>query len=189
MKRPIPSFACLVLTVGCLCLPTLGRAQNDALPSQAAAPDLGPVIERLDQVVAGLTKVAASLAKLQKASNANAKERSLENATKQLGDLNAAVESLAGQLSSQAKVAGHQAAAAAETAKLLEKLVALQQAGANQASQSAPKVQWEYKSIFGDSRVALEEEMNQFGEDGWEFFNITSFGRGSAAFARRPIEH
>ena len=41
-------------------------------------------------------------------------------------------------------------------------------------------MKWEYKSIFGDSRVALEEEMNAFGKDRWEFFNITSFGRGSA---------
>ena len=31
--------------------------------------------------------------------------------------------------------------------------------------------------------------MNLFGKDGWEFFNIASFGRGTAAFARRPIEH
>ena len=52
----------------------------------------------------------------------------------------------------------------------------------------ATPVKWEYKSIFGDSRVALEEEMNAFGKDGWEFFNITSFGRGSAAFARRPVK-
>lgn len=49
-------------------------------------------------------------------------------------------------------------------------------------------MKWEYKSIFGDSRVALDEEMNAFGKDGWEFFNITSFGRGSAAFARRPVK-
>ena len=64
-----------------------------------------------------------------------------------------------------------------------------QQATADRVRQPASKAQWEYKSIFGDSRVALEEEMNQFGQDGWEFFNITSFGRGSAAFARRPIGH
>ena len=186
MKRLIPSFISLGLAVSSLSLSALGQAQDNV---PAAAPDLGPVIERLDQVVAGLTKVSGSLAKLQKSSGGNAKEKSLKSATKHLGDLNAAVESLAGQLAAQAKTAGHQAAATTETAKLLEKFVALQQSGADRASQPAPKTEWEYKSIFGDSRVALEEEMNQFGQDGWEFFNITSFGRGSAAFARRPIEH
>jgi len=177
MKRLIPSFVCLGLAVCCLSLPALGQAQDDTPATAPAAPDLGPVIERLDQMVAGL-------AKLQKASGGNAKEKSLKTATKQLSDLNAAVESLAGQLAAQAK-----AAAAADTAKLLERLVALQQAAADRAKRPAPKAKWEYKSIFGDSRVALEEEMNQFGQDGWEFFNITSFGRGSAAFARRPIGH
>jgi hypothetical protein len=189
MKRLIPSFACLGLAVGCLSLPALGQAQDDTPATAPAAPDLGPVIERLDQVVAGLAKVSGSLAKLQKASGGNAKENSLKTATKQLSDLNAAVESLAGQLAAQAKTAGQQADSAAGTAKLLERLVALQQAAADRAKRPAPRAQWEYKSIFGDSRVALEEEMNQFGQDGWEFFNITSFGRGTAAFARRPIEH
>ena len=184
MKRLIPSFVCLGLAVGCLSLPALGQAQDDTPATAPATPDLGPVIERLDQVVAGLAKVSGSLTKLQKASGGNAKEKSLKTATKQLSDLNAAVESLAGQLAAQAK-----AAAAADTAKLLERLVALQQAAADRAKRPAPRAQWEYKSIFGDSRVALEEEMNQFGQDGWEFFNITSFGRGSAAFARRPIGH
>ena len=84
---------------------------------------------------------------------------------------------------------GHRPKATQDTAKLLERLVALQQAAADRAKRPALKAQWEYKSIFGDSRVALEEEMNQFGQDGWEFFNITSFGRGNAAFARRPIGH
>ena len=71
---------------------------------------------------------------------------------------------------------------------LLEQLVALQSAAAKKAAQPATPVEWEYKSIFGDSRVALEEEMNAFGKEGWEFFNITSFGRGSAAFARMPVK-
>ena len=185
MKRLIASFVCLGLAVCCLSLPALGHAPDNA---PATAANLGTVIERLDQVVAGLAKVSGSLAKLQKASGGNAKEKSLKTATKQLSDLNAAVESLAGQLAARAKAAGHQAAAA-DTAKLLERLVALQQAAADRAKRPAPRAQWEYKSIFGDSRVALEEEMNEFGQEGWEFFNITSFGRGSAAFARRPIGH
>ncbi|MEC8972572.1 MAG: hypothetical protein VX509_01565 [Verrucomicrobiota bacterium] len=188
MKGLIPSFVCLGLAVCCLSLPALGQAQDDTPATAPAAPDLGPVIERLDQVVAGLAKISGSLAKLQKASGGNAKEKSLKTATKQLSDLNAAVESLAGQLAAQAKAAGHQADDD-DTANLLERLVALQQAAADRAKRPAPRAQWEYKSIFGDSRVALEEEMNQFGQDGWEFFNITSFGRGSAAFARRPIDH
>ena len=71
---------------------------------------------------------------------------------------------------------------------LLEQLIALQSAAAKKAAQPATPVEWEYKSIFGDSRVALEEEMNAFGKEGWEFFNITSFGRGSAAFARMPVK-
>lgn len=186
MKRLIPSLACLGLTVYCLSISALGQAQDNA---PATAADLGTVIERLDQMIASLAKVSGSLTKLQKASVNNPKEKSLQNAAKQLGDLNAALESLGGQLAAEAKAAEHQAAAAAEMAKLLEKLVALQEATAERVRQPASKSQWEYKSIFGDSRIALEEEMNQFGQDGWEFFNITSFGRGSAAFARRPIGH
>ncbi|MBC8245656.1 MAG: hypothetical protein H8E20_14845 [Verrucomicrobia bacterium] len=185
MKRLIRSFACLGLAVACPALPALGQAQDNA----PAAPDLGPVIERLDRVVAGLAKLSGDLAKLQKASGGNAKEKSLKTATKLLSDLNAAVESLAGQLAAQAKAAGKQAATATDAAKLLETLVALQTAAADRAKQPAAKPKWEYKSIFGASRVALEEEMNLFGKDGWEFFNIASFGRGTAAFARRPIEH
>ena len=180
MKRLIRSFACLGLAVACPALPAHGQTQDNAADN--AAPDLGPVLERLDQVIVGL-------AKLQKASGGNAKEKSLKPTTKQLSDLNAAVESLAGQLAAQAKAAEKQAATATDAAKLLEKLVALQIAAADPARQPAAKPKWEYKSIFGASRVALEEEMNLFGKDGWEFFNIASFGRGTAAFARRPIEH
>ena len=176
MKRLIQTSACLALALGCLSLPAPGQAQDDA----PAAPDLGPVLERLDQVIAGLAKVSGDLAKLQKASSGNAKDKSLKTATRQLSDLNAAVESLASQLAAQAKAAG--------AAKLLEQLVALQTAAAAQAKRPDPQPKWEYKSIFGDSRVALEEEMNLFGGDGWEFFNIASFGRGTAAFARRPIK-
>ena len=177
MKRLIQSLACLGLALGGLSQPSLGQAQEDA---PAAAPVLGPVLERLDQVIAGL-------AKLQKASGSNAKDKSLKTATKQLGDLNAAVESLADQLAAQAKAAGKQAASTGAANDLLERLLALQTAAAK-ARQPASKPKWEYMSIFGDSRVALEEEMNQFGGDGWEFFNITSFGRGSAAFARRLVK-
>ena len=184
MKRFIQTFAGLGLALGCLSQPALGQAQDDA-PS--AAPDLGPVLERLDQVIAGLDKVSGDLANLEKTSSGNARDKSIKTATKQLNDLNTAVESLASQLASQAKAAGKQANSAETTAKLLGQVVALQTTAAANTKQSATKPKWEYKSIFGDSRVALEEEMNQFGKDGWEFFNITSFGRGSAAFARRLV--
>ena len=136
-------------------------------------------------MIAGLTKLSGDLAKLQKA---NAKNQSLKTATKQLTDLNTAVGSLASQLAGQAKAAQKQADSAAEGAKLLKQLVALQTAAGAQARRPAQQPKWEYKSIFGDSRVALEEEMNLFGGDGWEFFNIASFGRGTAAFARRPVK-
>jgi len=188
MKRLIQTSVCLALALGCLSLPALGQAQDDAPAADSAAPDLGPVLERLDQVIAGLAKVSGDLAKLQKASSGNAKDKSLKTATRQLSDLNAAVESLASQLAAQAKAAGKQADSAAGAAKLLEQLVALQTAAAAQAKRPDPQPKWEYKSIFGDSRVALEEEMNLFGEDGWEFFNVASFGRGTAAFARRPVK-
>ena len=177
MKRFIQTFAGLGLALGCLSQPALGQAQDDA-PS--AAPDLGPVLERLDQVIAGLDKVSGDLAKLEKTSSGNARDKSIKTATKQLNDLNTAVESLA-------RAAGKQAASAETTANLLKKLLAQQTAAASKLRQPAPRPKWEYKSIFGDSRIALEEEMNQFGKDGWEFFNITSFGRGSAAFARRLV--
>jgi len=177
MKRFIQTFAGLGLALGCLSQPALGQAQDDA-PS--AAPDLGPVLERLDQVIAGLDKVSGDLAKLEKTSNGNARDKSIKTATKQLNDLNTAVESLA-------RAAGKQAASAETTANLLKKLLAQQNAAASKLRQPASRPKWEYKSIFGDSRIALEEEMNQFGKDGWEFFNITSFGRGSAAFARRLV--
>ena len=176
MKRLIQTSACLSLALGCLSLPAPGQAQNDA----PAAPDLGPVLERLDQVIAGLAKVSGDLAKLEKTSNGNARDKSIKTATKQLNDLNTAVESLA-------RAAGKQAASAETTANLLKKLLAQQNAAASKLRQPASRPKWEYKSIFGDSRIALEEEMNQFGKDGWEFFNITSFGRGSAAFARRLV--
>ena len=87
-----------------------------------------------------------------------------------------------------AKTLSGQAAASEAAAGLLKELVALQGDTAKKAGQPAAPVKWKYKSIFGDSRVALEEEMNAFGKEGWEFFNITSFGRGSAAFARRPVK-
>ena len=177
MKRFIQTFAGLGLALGCLSQPALGQAQDDA-PS--AAPDLGPVLERLDQVIAGLDKVSGDLAKLEKTSNGNARDKSIKTATKQLNNLNTAVESLA-------RAAGKQAASAETTANLLKKLLAQQNAAASKLRQPASRPKWEYKSIFGDSRIALEEEMNQFGKDGWEFFNITSFGRGSAAFARRLV--
>ncbi len=177
MKRLIQTSACLALALSFLSLPALSQTQDNAADN--AVPDLGPVLERLDQVIVGL-------AKLQKASGGNAKDKSLKIATKQLSDLNAAVESLASQLADQAKAAGKQAATAA--AKLLKQLVALQTAATAQAKRPAPQPKWEYKSIFGDSRVALEEEMNLLGGDGWEFFNIASFGRGTAGFARRPVK-
>jgi len=177
MKRFIQTFAGLGLALGCLSQPALGQAQDDA-PS--AAPDLGPVLERLDQVIAGLDKVSGDLAKLEKTSSGNARDKSIKTATKQLNNLNTAVESLA-------RAAGKQAASAETTANLLKKLLAQQNAAASKLRQPASRPKWEYKSIFGDSRIALEEEMNQFGKDGWEFFNITSFGRGSAAFARRLV--
>ena len=179
MKRLIQTSACLALALSFLSLPALSQAQDNAADN--AVPDLGPVflgpvLERLDQVIVGL-------AKLQKA-----KDKSLKIATKQLSDLNAAVESLASQLADQARAAGKQADSATAAAKLLKQLVALQTAAAAQDKRPAPQPKWEYKSIFGDSRVALEEEMNLFGGDGWEFFNVASFGRGTAAFARRPIK-
>ena len=185
MKRLIQTFACLGLAIGSLSQPALAQAQDDSLD---ASTDLGPVLERLDQVIAGLAKVSGNLAKLQKANTANAKNQSLKTTTSQLSDLNAAIESLTSQLASQAKAAGKQANSAETTAKLLGQLVALQTGGKDRAKQPAAKSKWEYKSIFGDSRVALEEEMNLFGKDGWEFFNITSFGRGTAAFARRAVK-
>ena len=117
MKRLIQTSACLSLALGCLSLPAPGQAQNDAL----AAPDLGPVLERLDQVIAGLAKVSGDLAKLQKASSSNAKDKSLKTATKQLTDLNTAVESLASQFAGQAKAAGKQADSAVEAANLLKR--------------------------------------------------------------------
>ena len=188
MKRLIQSLACLGLALGSLSQPSLGQAQDDAPAAPAAAPDLGPVLERLDQVIAGLAKVSGDLAKLQKASGGSARDKSLKTATKQLNDLNAGVESLAGQLAAQAKAAGKQADDVGAANDLLAQLVALQKATADSARQPAARPRWEYKSIFGDSRVALEEEMNLFGRDGWEFFYIASFGRGTAAFARRPVK-
>ena len=184
MKRLIQTSACLSLALGCLSLPAPGQAQNDA----PAAPDLGPVLERLDQVIAGLAKVSGDLAKLQKASGTNANDKSLKSVAKQLSDLNAAVESLAGQLAAQAKADRKLADGTGAANDLLAQLIALQTTATNRARQPVSKPKWEYKSIFGDSRVALEEEMNLFGRDGWEFFNIASFGRGTAAFARRPVK-
>lgn len=182
MKCLIQTFACLGLAIASLSQPALAQARDDATDT---TPNLGPVLDRLDQMIAGLAKVSGDLTKLQ---NANVKNQSLKTTTKQLTDLNIAVGSLASQLAGQSKAAEKQADSATEGAKLLKQLVALQTAAGAQAKRSAPHHKWEYKSIFGDSRVALEEEMNLFGEDGWEFFNIASFGRGTSAFARRPLK-
>ncbi len=175
MKRLIQTFACLGLATGSISNPALAQTQDDRPDAET---DLGPVLERLDQVIVGLAKVSGNLSKLQNDSRDNAKDHSLKTTSKQLRDINAAVESLTRQLVGQAN-------SAETTAKLLGQLLDLQTAAAARAKQPAAKPKWEYKSIFGDSRVALEEEMNLFGRDGWEFFNITSFGRGTAAFARR----
>ncbi len=139
MKRLIQTSSCLALALSFLSLPALSQTQDNA--ANNAAPDLGPVLERLDQVIVGL-------AKLQKASGGNAKDKSLKIATKQLSDLNAAVESLASQLAGQAKAAGKQADFATAAAKLLKQLVALQTAAAAQAKRPAPQPKWEYKSIL-----------------------------------------
>ena len=88
MKRLIQTSACLALALSFLSLPALSQTQDNAADN--AAPDLGPVLERLDQVIAGLAKVSGDLAKLQKASSSNAKDKSLKTATKQLTDLNTA---------------------------------------------------------------------------------------------------
>ena len=66
MKCLIQSLACLGLALGSLSQPSLGQAQDDAPAAPAAAPDLGPVLERLDQVIAGLAKVCGDLAKCKK---------------------------------------------------------------------------------------------------------------------------
>ena len=178
MKISTLSVVCLGLALGIISPSALGQAENSA---PAAGPDLAPVLAKLDRVVAGLAKVSEDLAKLQKATGGTARDKSLKSVASQLTNLNKSTEALAKSLSGQAE-------ASEATTDLLKELVALQGAAAEKAAQPAAPVKWEYKSIFGDSRVALEEEMNAFGKDGWEFFNITSFGRGSAAFARRPVK-
>ena len=97
------------------------------------------------------------MAKLQKATGGSARDKSLKSVANQLTDLNKSTEALAKSLSGQAD--------ASEAATgLLKELVALQGAAAEKAAQPAAPVKWEYRSIFGDSRVALEEEMNAFGK-------------------------
>ena len=178
MKISTLSVVCLGLALGIISPSALGQAEDSA---PAAGPDLGSVLAKLDQVVAGLAKISEYLANLEKSTDGNARDKSLKSVASQLTDLNENTEALAKTLSGQAD-------ASEAATSLLKELVALQGAAAKKAAQSATPVKWEYKSIFGDSRVALEEEMNAFGKDGWEFFNITSFGRGSAAFARRPVK-
>jgi len=178
MKISTVSAMCLGLILGSFPLSALGQAENNAPTTE---PNLAPVLKKLDSVVAGLAKVSEDLANLQKTTDGNAKNKSLKAVASQLNDLNESTGALAKGLSGQAN-------ATDTAADLLKELVALQSAAAKKAAQSLAPVKWEYKSIFGDSRVALEEEMNAFGKEGWEFFNITSFGRGSAAFARRPVK-
>lgn len=178
MKISTLSAICLGLTLGIFSPSALGQAENNA---PATVPDLAPVLAKLDSVIAGLAKVSEDLAELQKATDGNARDKSLKSVASQLTYLNENIEALAKTLSGQA-------AASEAAAGLLKELVALQGDTAKKAGQPAAPVKWKYKSIFGDSRVALEEEMNAFGKEGWEFFNITSFGRGSAAFARRPVK-
>ena len=184
MKRLIQSFACFGLIAGCLPQSTLGQTQDNDLVTKY---DHGPVTERLDQVINALAKLSDALAKLEIANSESAKEDVFKTTSKHMSNLNTSIEVLANQLKSQSKTQRQKAQTANKMSKLLEKLVTLQENAADRSEQPVPEVKWEYKSIFGDSRVALEEEMNQFGQDGWVFFNITTFGRGSAAFARRPV--
>lgn len=178
MKISTVSAVYLGLALGCFSSSALGQAENNA---PATGPDLVKVLAKLDKVVAGLAKVSEDLATLQKTNGGSAKDKSLKSVSNQLSSLNKTTESLAAKLANQAKASN-------AATDLLEQLVALQSAAAKKAAQPATPVEWEYKSIFGDSRVALEEEMNAFGKEGWEFFTITSFGRGSAAFARMPVK-
>ena len=178
MKISTLSVVCLGLALGIISPSALDQAEGS---DPAASPDLGSVLAKLDHVVAGLAKISKYLANLKKSTDGNARDKSLESVASQLTDMNENTEALAKTLSGQAD--------ASEAATgLLKELVALQGTAAKKAAQPATQVKWEYKSIFGDSRLALEEEMNAFGKVGWEFFNITSFGRGSAAFARRPVK-
>jgi hypothetical protein len=178
MKISTVSAVCLGLALGFFSFSPLGQAENN---SPAAGPDLALVLANLDKVVASLAKVSEELANLQKNNGSKAKDKSLKSVSSQLSSLNKNTESLGANLAKQAKASN-------AATDLLEQLVGLQSAAAKKTAQPATPVKWEYKSIFGDSRVALEEEMNVFGKEGWEFFNITSFGRGSAAFARRPAK-
>ena len=60
---------------------------------------------------------------------------------------------------------------------------------ASGADGDAPKPKLLYFNSVGKCYGVRMAMFAAFGKDGWEFFNIASFGRGTAAFARRPIEH
>jgi hypothetical protein len=185
MKNPILSTIFLSFILGSFYTSAFGQTDNSINSDEL---NLTPVLKRLDHVVEGLTKVSEDLAKIQKTSKSNAKDQSIKSIFKQLEKLNESTKTLAVQLSKQTQSTREQAAASATTTELLKKLITQQTIAIEKNNKPKNPIKWEYKSIFGDSRVAIEEEMNTFGKTGWEFFNITSFGRGSAAFARRLIK-
>lgn len=120
MKISTLSVVCLGLALGIISPSALGQAENSA---PAASPDLGSVLAKLDQVVAGLAKISEHLANLEKSTNGNARDKSLKSVASQLTDLNENTEALAKTLSGQAD--------ASEAATgLLKELVALQGAAA-----------------------------------------------------------
>ena len=185
MKKPILSTVFLCFILSYFSSSALGQADNNP---QVDEINLTTIIDRLDLVIKGLNKVSEDLAQHKKSSAENAKDESINSIFEQLTKLNESTESLVIQLSNQTKVNQENAEATIITTKLLKELVALQKITIEESKKKIDPIKWQYKSIFGDSRVALEEEMNVFGKEGWEFFNITSFGRGNAAFARRSVK-
>ena len=185
MKNPILSSIFLGFILGSFYPSAFGQTDKSI---NSDGLNLTPILKRLDQVVERLTNVSEDLTKFQKISKNNAKDQSIKSIFKQLEKLNESTKELSIQISNQTNLTRKQADASTTTTELLKKLVAQQTIAIEKSNKPITPIKWEYKSIFGDSRVALEEEMNTFGKTGWEFFNITSFGRGSAAFARRPIK-
>lgn len=100
MKISTLSAICLGLTLGIFSPSALGQAENNA---PATVPDLAPVLAKLDRVIAGLAKVSEDLAKLQKATDGNARDKSLKSVASQLTDLNKSTEALAKTLPGQAE--------------------------------------------------------------------------------------
>ena len=157
----------------------------DLVQTGSAQEDLGPVLERLDRFLEHINKLSRELDNISKTVSENTARRAGKEVVVELrtnGKLLAELKKAIGEQLTQAE---RQTATLASVVKSIGGISRQLEAEAKSNARTGPTI-WEYRSIIEASRPVMEQEMNRLGAEGWEFFTITPFGRGNAAFARRP---